>query len=56
MIAPASTEPAPIAPPSRGHNARDARMLYLAGVFVIIAGFQLFVLSGRNRGFFAWTI
>lgn len=32
------------------------RMLYVAGVFVLIAGFQLFVLSGQTEDFFAWTI
>ena len=31
-------------------------MLYVAGVFVLIAGFQLFVLSGQTEDFFAWTI
>jgi hypothetical protein len=32
------------------------RMLYVAGAFVLIAGFQLFVLSARTEDFFAWTI
>lgn len=32
------------------------RMLYVAGAFVLIAGFQLFVLSGETEDFFAWTI
>ncbi len=31
-------------------------MLYVAGAFVLIAGFQLFVLTGRTEDFFAWTI
>jgi hypothetical protein len=32
------------------------RMLYVAGCFVLIAGFQLFVLTDRTEDFFAWTI
>ena len=32
------------------------RMLYVAGAFVLIAGFQLFVLSSETEDFFAWTI
>jgi hypothetical protein len=32
------------------------RMLVVAGVFVVIAGFQLFVLSERTADFFAWTV
>ena len=32
------------------------RMLYVAGAFVIIAGFQLFVLGEWTEDFFAWTI
>lgn len=32
------------------------RMLYVAGAFVLIAGFQLFVLTSRTEDFFAWTI
>lgn len=57
MIAPASTEPAPIAPPTtRATTTAMRRMLYVAGVFVIIAGFQLFALSGGTEDFFAWTI
>jgi hypothetical protein len=31
------------------------RMLYVAGAFVLIAGFQLFVLGGRTEDFFART-
>lgn len=31
-------------------------MLYVAGCFVLIAGFQLFVLTDRTEDFFAWTI
>ena len=32
------------------------RMLFVAGGFVLIAGFQLFVLGERTEDFFAWTI
>jgi len=32
------------------------RMLLVSGAFVVIAGFQLFVLSGRTADYFAWTI
>jgi hypothetical protein len=31
-------------------------MLYVAGAFVLIAGFQLFVLTGQTADYFAWTI
>lgn len=31
-------------------------MLYAAGGFVLIAGFQLFVLTGQTEDYFAWTI
>jgi hypothetical protein len=31
-------------------------MLYVAGGFVLIAGFQLFVLTGQTEDYFAWTI
>jgi len=31
-------------------------MLYVAGCFVLIAGFQLFVLTERTEDYFAWTI
>lgn len=31
-------------------------MLYVAGGFVLIAGFQLFILTERTEDFFAWTI
>jgi hypothetical protein len=57
VIAPASTEPAPATrTETRATTPAMRRMLYVAGAFVIIAGFQLFVLSERTEDFFAWTI
>ena len=57
MIAAASTEPAPREPAAaRLTTPAMRRMLYVSGAFVLIAGFQLFVLSGRTEDFFAWTI
>jgi hypothetical protein len=46
--------PAPGA--TRATTPAMRRMLYVAGVFVLIAGFQLFVLSGQTEDYFAWTI
>ena len=41
---------------TRATTTAMRRMLYVAGVFVLIAGFQLFVLSGQTEDYFAWTI
>ena len=32
------------------------RLLFVAAVLVLLAGFQLFVFTGRTGTFFAWTI
>jgi hypothetical protein len=32
------------------------RLLVIAAVLVLLAGFQLFVLTGRTSTYFAWTI
>src|SRR5262252_5100975 len=32
------------------------RLLYVAAVLVLLAGFQLFVFSQRTASYFAWTI
>jgi cytochrome b561 len=53
--APHSEAPA-TAVETRATTPAMRRMLYVAGVFVLIAGFQLFVLSGQTEDFFAWTI
>src|SRR5512144_1233203 len=57
MSVPASTERAlPTCTDTRTTTPAMRSMLYVAGGFVIIAGFQLFVLSERTEDFFAWTI
>jgi hypothetical protein len=57
VIAPASTEPGrPELTGTRATTPAMRRMLYVAGAFVIIAGFQLSVLGERTEDFFAWTI
>lgn len=45
-----------IAEQTRPTTPAMRRMLYVAGAFVLIAGFQLFVLTERTEDFFAWTI
>jgi hypothetical protein len=45
-----------IAEQTRQTTPAMRRMLYVAGGFVLIAGFQLVVLTGRTEDFFAWTI
>ena len=32
------------------------RLLYVAAVLVLLAGFQLFVFTDNTAGYFAWTI
>jgi len=48
----ATVKPAPARPLRPGMR----RLLYVAAVLVLLAGFQLFVFTGRTADYFAWTI